>query len=147
MKWEKAGPKLSSNDIGEFEASSGRQVPEPVQWLLTHVTNGGWPGSEHWLRVEDPSDDEANLHGVYGINNPGFDLLHVIDHWPRFRGDCWPIGFDDFGGKFLLMLEGQHRGQVRFMPYHMFAEAESRTSFFVAPNIEAFAELLKQPSL
>jgi len=147
MKWDNCGPTLTDDALARFEAQSGRKVPNAIRWFLTNECNGGWPGGQYFLPVEDSGEEYECLHGVYGIDDPGHDLLSSIKSWPEYRKEMWPIGYDDFSGKFVLMLEGPYRGQVRFMPRDYFVDPENNDHFFVAKNIKAFSEMLKNPSL
>jgi hypothetical protein len=133
--------------VHEFETASGRTLPNPARWFLTHECNGGAPEDGfYFLPTDDPNSEYENLHGVYGIDREQ-SLLTAIQWWPEFRQDMWPIGWDDFNGKFVLLLEGPMKGQIRYMPYHYFVDPQIHDHFLVAENVQAFSEMLKNPSL
>jgi hypothetical protein len=147
LKWFEVGPALTEAAIQRFEVSSGRKLPNSSRWLLTHECNGGWPGGEYFLPTDEPDSDYANLHCIYGIDNPNCDLLVVVQSWREFRQEMWPIGSDDFDGQFVLMLNGSFQDQIRFMPFEYFNDPTSDDHFFVAKNVQAFSQMLKSPSL
>jgi hypothetical protein len=147
MEWFNVGPPFTADAIRKFEEAVGRTVPADAIWFLQTECNGGWPGGEYFLPTDEPGSDYANLHGVYGIDSPKHDLLHVVRCWREFRSNMWPMGYDDFNGQFVLMLEGPYKGQIRYMPIEYFNDPTSDDHFFVAKSVQAFSEMLKSPSL
>jgi hypothetical protein len=147
MIWHNAGKPLTSEAVHRFEIESGRELPSAARWFLTRECNGGWPGGDYYLPTEDPDNEYENLHGVYGIDHPIHNLLSAVQSWPDFRKNMWPIGYDDFGGEFVLMLSGPMKGQIRFMPYERFVDPDSDEHFLIAKDVQAFSEMLKNPSL
>src|SRR5579862_3192236 len=116
MKWDITGPALSEEMIRNFELQTGRRLPDEIRRFLETEVNGGWPASQYLLHF-DHGRELTCLHGVYGIGHPKphFNLLTAIKGpLSRRFGSMWPIGYDDFGGKFVLKLDNPDKGQVQF---------------------------------
>lgn len=105
---EERGPQVSHADILAFEQRLGAVLVDDYREFLLEV-NGG--------RL-----DEANTRGDFGVVNTVLSLNDPIDagnlevtnqYAADFPSrDLLEIAYDDGGGRILLALTGDHRGEV-----------------------------------
>ncbi len=114
-KWplmELRGPVVTDKDVDAFEKSLGLALPSEYRQFLLDV-NGG-------------SLDESCAGFAFGVVNRLFCLKHDEESWnlqiraERARKslphrDLLFVGHDEGGAKLLLMLSGDHRGEVWFL--------------------------------
>ena len=110
---QRRGPQVTDAQIRAFEQSFGHPLPDDYRQFLLDM-NGG--------RL-----DRANREFDLGVVNRLFSLDDTVDdsrdlatQANRERAmlpspDLLIIGHDDFGNAILLMLAGEHRGEVWFM--------------------------------
>jgi hypothetical protein len=144
MIWESVGKELTRSDIDGFALRYGDALPPEVEKLLRRI-NGGVPGSDLSVPVDDPNDPEAEIKGIYGIGHSLEhldleDYLEIISEDSRFEG-LWPIGYDPFGGPFVYVVDNQKRGEIRFVPDDQM-DLDSPQSYRVAKNMDEFIKLL-----
>lgn len=117
-----------------------------LRWFLTHILNGGTPHDEFEVPVKGSSEQgTAIVHGILGINHPieHLDMLTIISHdSPTRIPRLWQIAYDDGGRCFYLVRNGPMSGQVRFMLFIDWLDSNSLKTYFVAPDLPAFAKLL-----
>ena len=107
------GPQVTEPQIEAFENSFGHPLPDDYRQFLLDV-NGGQPDNAHCefelgvvnclLSLDDIDDEASDLATQANRERatlPNPDLLF--------------IGYDDGGAMILLMLAGEHRGEVWFM--------------------------------
>jgi len=110
---ESRGPSVTEADVVAFERRLGHLLPEDYRRFLLEV-NGGC------LTMSHMSFSWGNINLLLSLNSPdeNYDLLeYVLDHRSLSllpSPDLLAVGFDDGGGRILLALVGEHRGEVWF---------------------------------
>jgi hypothetical protein len=107
------GPQVTEAQIEAFEQSFGHRLPDDYRQFLLDL-NGGQPGRAN------REFDQGVVNCLFSLdeaNEPMFDLATRAN---RERAslpspDLLYIGHDDGGNSILLVLAGEHRGEVWFM--------------------------------
>ncbi|MFI5387725.1 MAG: SMI1/KNR4 family protein [Fimbriimonadales bacterium] len=150
MRWTSQGPKLSERDITVFERRSRQKVPAEIRWFLANKINGGHPkGGLEFSLVGFRGNSGFCLHGINGINHPSpnYDVLYEVQHKaPWCIRWVWPVGYDVYNGAVVFVREGQHKGQIRFIPFEEGHRGPLMRSYFVDPDIATFARMLQLPA-
>ena len=110
---ERRGPVVNQDDIAAFEARIGHRLPDEYRRFLLEV-NGGR------LAIENTSFSCSNINMLYSLNiaDEVHDLLTnaMTERESSLRPslDLLSVGYDDGGAPILLVLAGEHRGEVWF---------------------------------
>ena len=110
---ESRGPSVTESDILAFEKRLGCSLPEDYRRFLLEVNGGG-------LTIVNMSFAYGNINLLLSLNSPD-ENDDLLEYTLRHRAlsllpspDLLAVGFDDGGGRILLALEGEHRGEVWF---------------------------------
>jgi hypothetical protein len=113
MEWR--GPIVTESDVVAFEKRLGHRLPDDYRRFLFEV-NGGR------LDASNASFSFSNINMLLSLNAP--DERDDLLTWairklssplsPLPSRDLLFVGYDDGGGRILLALEGEHRGEVWF---------------------------------
>ncbi|HWO20237.1 MAG TPA: SMI1/KNR4 family protein [Kofleriaceae bacterium] len=105
------GPEVTEGDVGGFEHRFGVALPRDYRAFLLEV-NGGRTARTH------RRFDRGILNQLFSLNDP--DESHDLAAWNEDvhrdlkTTDLVIVGVDDGGGEILLVVNGDHAGEVWF---------------------------------
>jgi hypothetical protein len=139
-----SGPRISENDIAQFERQYRVTLPEPYRLFLLE-RNGGRPERD----VFDVPGSEINpvvrLHFFFGIDDPeeSCNLAWNLDEYAdRIPSGLMPIATTEGADKICLELRGEARGRILF--WDGYEEDGEKKLLPVAPTFEAFVNQLRR---
>lgn len=106
------GPKVTTEQIATFEAAFGYNLSNDYRAFLLDV-NGGQPD------ITNCEFSNGVVNSLFSLENSDDERSDLQVRAERARKDLPSpsllfIGHDDGGARFLIPLEGEHRGQVWF---------------------------------
>jgi len=141
------GPRISAEDVRDFEEYLGATLPEQYQRFLL-MYNGGLPEPDA-VDVEGLKGGGADVHVLYGIGVPieserldwNYELLreHRIEAWQL------PIASDSFGNAYILSLRDEDRGVITYCDLQtVYGRLEVKPDFYpVASDFDTFLARLR----
>jgi hypothetical protein len=110
---QRRGPQVTDAQIRAFEKSFGHPLPDDYRQFLLDV-NGGR------LDKANCEFDQGVVNSLFSLDDTDNESRDLATRANRSRPmlpnpDLLFIGYDDGGARILLMLAGEHRGEVWFM--------------------------------
>ncbi|MGK3998678.1 SMI1/KNR4 family protein [Sorangium sp. So ce1024] len=143
---ENHGPRISDNDIANFEERLGAVLPEDYRRFLLEF-NGGSPTPDT-VNIEGLPGAYADVQTFFGIgrtiesSNLDWNLATLTE---RLEAGMLPIAVDSGGNVFCLAIQGHRRGSVLYCDLEsVFGNLAATPQLFeVAPNFDAFISQLR----
>lgn len=109
---ERRGPAVTATDVAKFERKFGHRLPDDYRRFLLDI-NGGRTDDSHAVFSQGVLNGLFSLNAIEGDD----DARDLETRAERARKqlphrDLLYVGYDGVGGKLLLMLSGDHRGEV-----------------------------------
>jgi hypothetical protein len=110
---EQRGPRVTNAQVEAFEESYGHPLPDDYKQFLLDVNGGG-------LDRANCEFDQGVVNCLFSLEDTNDEASDLATRANRSRPmlpnpDLLFIGQDDGGARILLMLAGEHRGEVWFM--------------------------------
>jgi SMI1 / KNR4 family (SUKH-1) len=114
------GPSVTDIEVEAFESQLQTRLPDDYREFLLKV-NGGRTARSHrvfTMLMRKSRKDETDLNSLNSLNDPD-DRFNLVARWKRAREwlpkEVIPVGYDDFGGTVVVVIDGPRRGQVWFL--------------------------------
>jgi hypothetical protein len=147
ITWRDCGPPLADAEIQKFAEIAGYPLPEPIEWFLRNVRNGGRPNVPLYYVLPQLGSSKVGAHIMallgLGHSGPGMDIKREVENFPHECRYGLPIGHSGCGDRLVYVASGENAGHIMEVPSDFWWNPPWEDATLIATSMREFAEILE----